>query len=282
MKQLFLILFTLIMSLSGFAQTWIKTDNATVFKILSKNEKGRKIVPEMILLADLYGIGKKASDKQDTVIYNSVSSDKPFYIPTEQPGLQNVFYQLNEGDSIVIKVIADTFFNKTFSSPLPSYIDSGSIVTLYFHIQEALTKSEIEQKAATQNKALVKADSLLVLNYCIKNKGFKKLATGLRIKKLVSNDTATQAKKGDMLSVFYKGWIINGDIFDENLRNEPFKFVLGMKQVIPGWEQALSKMKKGEKCRIVIPWYLAYGSYGNGPIPPFTSIVFDVQIVDIK
>jgi hypothetical protein len=95
MKQLLLILFTLIMSLCGFAQTWIKTDNATVFKFLSKNEKGRKIVPEMVLLADLYGIGKKASDKQDTVIYNSVSSDKPFYIPTEQPGLQNVFYQLN-------------------------------------------------------------------------------------------------------------------------------------------------------------------------------------------
>lgn len=282
MKQIFLVLISLLFTLTSQAQVWIKTDNATVFKMLKKNDKGRKIKSNMVLLADLYGIGKKAIDKKDTVIYNSVSSDKPFYIPTEQPGLQNIFYQLNEGDSVVIKVIADTFYNKTFSSPMPSYIDSGSIVTLYFHIQQALTKEEIEQKAALQNKNLIKADSLLVLKYANKVKGYKKRSNGLRFKKIKENINGEVASKGAMLSVFYKGWLIDGDIFDENLRTEPFKFVLGMNQVIKGWEEALKGMKKGEKCNIIIPWYLAYGSYGNGPIPPFTSIVFEIEIVDIK
>jgi peptidylprolyl isomerase len=85
-----------------------------------------------------------------------------------------------------------------------------------------------------------------------------------------------------LVSVKYKGWLIEGDVFDENLKGEPFKFVLGMKQVIQGWEQGLRLMKTGETLRLIIPWYLAYGTKGNGPIPPFTSIIFDVQLIDIK
>jgi FKBP-type peptidyl-prolyl cis-trans isomerase len=55
-----------------------------------------------------------------------------------------------------------------------------------------------------------------------------------------------------------------------------------MNQVIKGWEEGLKLMKTGEKYRLIIPWYLAYGTLGNGPIPPFTSIVFDVQLIEIK
>ncbi len=283
MKQIVIIFFLLINTFFVSAQVWIKTDGGTAFKVISKNEKGRKIIPNMILLADLYGTAKKASNPlQDTVIFNSVSSDKPFYIPTEQPGLQNIFYQLNEGDSIEIKVIADTFYNKTFSSPLPDFVASGTVLTLFFHIQEALTKEEIEQKAREQNTPLVKADSLRLKKYCESIKGVKKLSNGLRYKMLKANPSGTLTKNGSMVSVKYKGWLIEGDVFDENLRGEPFKFVVGMNQVIRGWEEGLRLMRTGETYRLIIPWYLAYGTHGNGPIPPFTSIIFDVQLIEIK
>lgn len=263
------------------AQAWIKTDDATVFKYITKNEQGRQVKPNMILLADLFGTATKANGIGDTVIFNSISNDKPFYIPTEQPGLQKVFYQLHQGDSVIIKIIADSFYSKTFNSPLPSYIAKGSVVNLYFHVQEALTKEEIEQKAKEQNSVAIKNDSLLVLKYITKNKGFKKLASGLFLKKLVANSKGIPTQNGAMLSVNYKGWLIDGDVFDENKNAPPFKFVLGMKQVIAGWEQGLKQMKKGETYQLVIPWYLAYGSQGNGPIPPFTSIVFNIQLIEI-
>lgn len=273
----------LIISVSVHAQTWIKTDGGTVFKYITKNEKGRKIRPNMIMLVDLLGKVQKAGNKaEDTVIFNSGTSDKPFYIPTEQPGLQNVFYNLNTGDSIEIKIIADTFYNKVFAASLPDFVAKGSIVTLYFHVQEALTKEEIENKVKVQNTKGVKADSLNVLKYCNKIKGVKKLASGLRYKPLKLNPTGTLAKKGSMVSVRYKGWLIDGDVFDENETGEPFKLVLGMNQVIKGWEEGLKLMKTGEKYRLIIPWYLAYGTLGNGPIPPFTSIVFDVELIEIK
>jgi FKBP-type peptidyl-prolyl cis-trans isomerase len=281
--RLSILIICLFTSVFGQAQTWLKTDEATVFRYIYRNEKGTKVIPKMILLADLYGTAKKASNPtEDTVIFNSISSDKPFYIPTEQPGLQNVFYQLHSGDSVEIKVIADTFYNKTFSNPLPDYIAKGSVVSLFFHVQEALTQNEIEQKSKAQNAPLIKADSLRLKKYCAGLKGVKKLPNGLRYKMLKPNVKGVLTKNGSMVSVKYKGWLIEGDVFDENLTGEPFKFVLGMKQVIQGWEQGLRLMKTGETCRLIIPWYLAYGSHGNGPIPPFTSIIFDVQLLDIK
>lgn len=265
------------------AQTWIKTDGGTAFRFINKNDKGTKVIPNMILLADLFGTAKKASNPlEDTVIFNSVSNDKPFYIPTEQPGLQNVFYKLHAGDSIEIKIIADTFYNKTFSSPLPEYVAKGSIVNLFFHVQEALTQNEIEQKSREQNKPLIKADSLRLKKYCENLKGVKKLSNGLRYKVIKPNPKGNLTKNGSMVSVKYKGWLIEGDVFDENLKGEPFKFVLGMNQVIRGWDEGLRLMKTGETFRLIIPWYLAYGSHGNGPIPPFTSIIFEVQLLDIK
>lgn len=281
MKQFSIVIYLMLSSVFINAQAWIKTDDATVFKYITKNEQGRQVKPNMILLADLFGTAIKANGTGDTVIFNSVSNDKPFYIPTEQPGLQKVFYQLHQGDSVIIKIIADSFYSKTFNSPLPSYIAKGSVVNLYFHVQEALTKEEIEQKAKEQNSVAIKNDSFLVLKYITKNKGFKKLASGLFFKKLVANSKGMPTQNGAMLSVNYKGWLIDGDVFDENKNAPPFKFVLGMKQVIAGWEQGLKQMKKGETYQLVIPWYLAYGSQGNGPIPPFTSIVFNIQLIEI-
>jgi FKBP-type peptidyl-prolyl cis-trans isomerase len=282
MKKSAIVIALLIVSITINAQTWIKVDDATAFKFIVKNNNGKKVKSNMVMLVDLLGKAKKANSLEDTIIFNSGSSDKPFYIPTEQPGLQKVFYELNDGDSIEIKMIADTFYSKVFNTLLPSYVEKGSAVTLYFHIQQALTKDEIENKVKLQNKSAIIADSMNVIKYCHQIKGVKKLASGLSYKKLIANPKGISCKKGSMVSVNYKGWLINGDVFDENEKSAPFKLVLGMNQVIEGWEEGLLLMCKGEKYRLIIPWYLAYGTLGNGPIPPFTSIVFDVQLVDIK
>jgi FKBP-type peptidyl-prolyl cis-trans isomerase len=52
-------------------------------------------------------------------------------------------------------------------------------------------------------------------------------------------------------------------------------------QVIPGWDEAVLMMKEGEEYKFIIPWHLAYGERGAGPIPPFSSLVFDVKLVKI-
>jgi len=92
-----------------------------------------------------------------------------------------------------------------------------------------------------------------------------------------------EAKNGDFITVNYIGMFENGQPFESSYdRGVPLQFVLGIGQVIPGWEIGLLGMKEGGKRRIVIPPELAYGQSGSGPIPPNTTIVFEVELVKVQ
>ncbi len=86
---------------------------------------------------------------------------------------------------------------------------------------------------------------------------------------------------GDFLTVQYTGWLAsNGQKFDSSVdRNEPFTFQQGAHRVIPGWDQGLNGMRIGGKRRLFIPWQLAYGELGRGPIPPKADLIFDVELL---
>lgn len=97
-------------------------------------------------------------------------------------------------------------------------------------------------------------------------------------------------KSGDSVIVHYTGTFLNGTIFDSSVkRKEPFGFTLGQNRVIPGWEEAISMMKKGTVATIILPSALAYDSTGvvnpqTGQyfIPPYAPMVFEIQLIDIK
>jgi len=88
---------------------------------------------------------------------------------------------------------------------------------------------------------------------------------------------------GKRLKVHYSGWLTDGNKFDSSVdRNEPFEFVQGRRQVITGWDIGLEGMKVGGKRRLFIPYQLAYGEAGTGPIPGKSELVFDVELLDIN
>lgn len=93
-----------------------------------------------------------------------------------------------------------------------------------------------------------------------------------------------EAKSGKMVTVHYTGKLTNGTKFDSSLdRNKPFTFQLGVGQVIPGWEKGVAGMKVGGKRKLTIPSKDGYGERGAPPvIPPNSTLVFDVELLDVK
>jgi len=92
-----------------------------------------------------------------------------------------------------------------------------------------------------------------------------------------------QPQQGDTVDVHYTGKLINGTLFDTSVGGTPFSFALGTGYVIPGWDEGIAYMKKGGKATLIIPSVLGYGSSGiSGLIPPYSTLIFDVELVDVR
>jgi len=111
-------------------------------------------------------------------------------------------------------------------------------------------------------------------------KGVTKLPDGLMYRVIKSGDGAPVKNDSDLVTVFYKGSLINGKVFDQTKEGEPAQFPAG--GLIPGWVEALKLMKTGDTWELVLPSDLGYGSEGaGGDIPPNQTLVFTMTLVKV-
>jgi peptidylprolyl isomerase len=93
--------------------------------------------------------------------------------------------------------------------------------------------------------------------------------------------TGDLAQPGMRYTVHYTGWLHDGTKFDSSVdRGQPFQFVQGRHSVIIGWDEGFDGMHVGGKRRLFIPWELAYGAAGRGPIPAKADLIFDIELID--
>lgn len=92
-----------------------------------------------------------------------------------------------------------------------------------------------------------------------------------------------EAKDGDTIVVHYTGWLEDGAKFDSSKdRDLPFEVKIGCGYVIKGWDMGIPGMKAGGKRRLTIPYQLGYGKYGTDGIPGFATLIFEVELLEIK
>lgn len=113
--------------------------------------------------------------------------------------------------------------------------------------------------------------------------GFEKTESGLRYQ-MIQKGLGKKAEKGKTVSVHYSGSLENGKVFDSSYsRKKPIEFPLGQGHVIEGWDEGIALLQVGDKARFVIPSHLGYGSRGaGGVIPPNATLIFDVELMDVK
>ncbi len=155
---------------------------------------------------------------------------------------------------------------------------------LIFDEEKARTIAETYQQAAEERrlreehsgnieKGKAYIDSLV-------SAGAQKTESGMAYQVLTAGEGDTPTAE-DTVRVHYHGTLTDGTVFDSSVdRGEPAEFPLG--GVIKGWTEMLQLMKVGEKVKVAIPYDLAYGPRGSYSIPPFSTLVFEIELLEVK
>ena len=191
------------------------------------------------------------------------------------------------GDSAAFIIKADSFFYKIARMPqLPKIIDSTTVLYFDIKLKHIQLKADFEKEQKEMQQKMIelkKIEEDSLAQYISANKiKIKATESGLYFNE-TKKGTGAQAEMGKIVKVHYTGTFLDGKKFDSSLdKGTPLEFQLGGGQVIPAWEEAVLKMKVGGKAHIIVPSKLAYRERGNGPIRPFTTLIFDLELVDVK
>ena len=203
------------------------------------------------------------------------SNGSQFFIThVATPWLDNkhtVFGKVVEGQNVVDAVAQNDVLESLEIIRVGDAAENFNAVEAFRVFEGSRAKREAEAKAAMK----AQMDKIAA--------GYDETPSGLRYK-ILQEGNGKKAEKGNMVSVHYKGQLLDGQVFDSSYqRKQPIDFTIGVGQVIPGWDEGIQLLKVGDKARLVIPSNLAYGSQGaGGVIPPDATLIFDVELVAVK
>ena len=203
--------------------------------------------------------------------------------------ISDCFSMLAPGEKATFIISADKFFKETLQSDLPAFISPGSNMKVTLNIIEVQTEKEYNQeKEAFLNwiEDFGDYEKVLLKQYLKSSKlELKPTPSGMYYLK-IHEGTGKKVEKGDTVTVNYEGKFLNGKFFDSTIRRkQPFQFVYGTEwQVVKGLEEAIGMMREGEKSLFILPSDLAFGQKGSstGIIPPYTSLIFEVELLKVN
>jgi FKBP-type peptidyl-prolyl cis-trans isomerase len=263
-----------------------KSNNGLVYKYHKNgNDTVTPKLGDYITVDMVYGSMKDGV--QDSMMFDSKELPQVMKMPITEPTYKGDVYDaismMRVGDSMTFIMNTDSVFMKLFKmNMMPPELDS--IENLYFSLQLNNIETLEEVKAAQdiEMKRLEGDESNLRNDYLANNyPDALPIASGLYYIDIKEGKGNTPIV-GDKVKVHYKGMFLDGTVFDSSIdRDEPIEFPLGQGQVIKGWDEGIGMMRKGGKAVLVIPSDIAYGPNGRGSIPPFSTLVFEVELVDI-
>ncbi|WP_158988856.1 FKBP-type peptidyl-prolyl cis-trans isomerase [Mucilaginibacter sp. L196] len=293
-KYIFGILLLCASTISVKAQTDLQRTARGVQYVIFTHNPGEKIKQNDVITIDVI----QKTDK-DSVISSTYTMGHPIKIQV-QPSqaltdMMDIFPLLAANDSALVKMPADSVFNGHEESR-PPFFPKGSNINFYIKVQKIQSLNDAIAERNADIEKVKSEEGAQAAKYIADNKlVVRTTPSGL---KYVITKTSLKPRPltGDTVSVNYVGKLLSGQVFDSNIAAvakmsdldqpgrtyEPIKFPVNTSQVIKGWDEGLLLLHEGEKAIFIIPSALAYGNEGSGPIPPASTLVFDVELVSVK
>jgi FKBP-type peptidyl-prolyl cis-trans isomerase len=259
------------------------TDTGLEYKFIVENKDSAKVSVGDIVIMDL-----KYTTENDSVLFDSKQESINFRMKIKESNydasIDEALLMMHIGDSAIFKINAMEFYvlSRGFKTA-PNFIKPNEKLIFYVRIKSKMDLNKFK-KVKEQFKVSKKQEEIDLLEDFLQKENIttKKDSTGIYfIEETIGKGEFPQS--GDTVIINYIGKFVNAQIFDTSYKGKgPLSFVYGKKQLIDGLEAGIGKMKKGGKAKIIIPSELAYGSEGLGPIPPYATLIFEVEIVDIK
>ncbi len=263
------------------------TENGLKYQFHEQNEEARKAK-----MGDIMSFHLVLKNSEDSVLRDTYKENMPVKLVLQQPPFKGSFEEglamLAKGDSATFFVSADTLFSKMMQ-PMPPMVKKGTDLAFTVKVLNIQTSEEFQKDQASQGATQKGVDAKTIDKYIADNSlqgKVQKTESGLAYL-VQSPGTGGTPKQGDVVKVHYTGKLLDGKVFDSSVNNpqtggKPIDFRVGVGMVIPGWEEGIMSMKKGEKRMLIIPSGLAYGTEGSGPIPANSVLLFDVELVDFS
>jgi FKBP-type peptidyl-prolyl cis-trans isomerase len=258
--------------------------NNFYYKLISLGDGSKKTDSTQCLL-----IEASCKTLSDSTFWDSKHKEsKSFFVTKNSPLFLKNIYGFSVGDSLQYLFPVDIFFKDFFKSQVPFFCKKDSCVKFFVKIVRTLNANQYNTFNDSLRQIIHQKENneqMQIQNYISKNcKRVNEFATNAFIE-ITHSTQLDSVKKGKKIKLFYKGYFLDGSLVDYTPNNWAFEFTYGQEgQLITGLQLALCKLKKGEKAKIILPSQLAFGSEGssNGAVPPYTPLVYQIEIADIK
>jgi len=258
-------------------------ENGLKYKFYSENKDA--VAPEegnIIEVNMSYAAG-------DSVLFDSKDMPQAMVMRMEKPlfkgDLYEGIYMMHVGDSATFACNTDSVFKILFrQQKTPEAFDSIDAINFNIKLLSVKTQEEMQAEQEALNEAAKVEESVNRDKYLTDNNiTVEPTESGLIFIETKAG-TGKMPVEGDKVKVHYTGYLLDGTKFDSSLdRDQPFIFDLGQGRVIKGWDEGVAMMKIGGKAKLIIPSSIAYGPRGaGGLIPPFSTLVFDVELLGIE
>jgi len=259
-----------------------KTKTGLYYKLA--NDVDDTLFPQ---IGDFVDIDMKYGTK-DSTIFDSKTLPNPMQLPIVESVYPGDIYEgmqlMNVGDSAVFICNTDSVFTKLFRLPkVPDEFKNEENIYFYIKMNDIMSKEEMNAKKEAEMKELAAKEAGDRVAYIKEHYPDAQPTESGLYYIVVKEGKGPKPEAGDKVKVHYTGTFLDGKKFDSSVdRGQPFEFTLGKGQVIRGWDEGISMMRKGGKAILIVPSSLGYGPQGNRGIPPSSTLVFEVELIDIE